>query len=84
MQRREADEAFNLRALELRERIVQGELALTEDEVAELQSSQSMKEMILTALSDGSVGRICIWERVPWIRSYSAIQVRTLNCICFF
>lgn len=76
MQRREADEEFNDKILQLQQRINRGELTLTEDEVEDLEGSRSLQEQILTALSDGSVGRICIWDRVPWLRSFSAVQVR--------
>lgn len=75
MQRRDADESYDRKRMELQKRIIHGELTLTEDEVEELQESRILQEQILTALSDGILGRIQIWDRVPWIRSFSAIQV---------
>ena len=71
-----ADASFRFTAMSLRDRITNGKLSLTNEEIEELEGDDQQIRQILTKCADvDSVATFTQTDSIPWLRSYSALQV---------
>lgn len=73
---REATPEYLEKAQHLRGRIEAGVLNLTPDEIADLESDDALVEMVLTRIAIEEMSDLVAGDKVPWLKSFSGIQVR--------
>ena len=77
--REEQTLAYRQTAADLRDRIRGGKLSLTEEELADFASSDGLVRQVLTHLSDLDFGDLPHSDRIPWMRSFAAMQVLSVT-----